>query len=170
MVFQLKFDIGRLVLVVIASLGLMHALPVSAQTQNETASFAVLPKAQLSIFSTSSRQKKRADFIVELARTPEHQRQGLMFRPTLADNAGMLFVFNKPRQARFWMRNTLIPLDMIFIKSNGEIETIVTRWDTQSDSPSLSTGNVRYVLEINAGFAQKLGIEAGHFIQLSALP
>ena len=81
MVLQLKFDIGRLVLVVIASLGLMHALPVSAQTQNETASVAVLPKAQLSIFSTSSRQKKRADFIVELARTPEHQRQGLMFRP-----------------------------------------------------------------------------------------
>ncbi|MGC6475745.1 MAG: DUF192 domain-containing protein [Parvibaculales bacterium] len=167
---QVKFYVYGLALILLGG-WFLQDLPAYAAPQNPSAApMETLPLGRLSVFATADKKIKQADFIVELARTPEHQRQGLMYRSELADNAGMLFIFNKPRQARFWMRNTLIPLDMIFIKSNGEIENIVTRWDTQSDRPSLSTAIVSYVLEINAGLAQKLDIKPGQFIQLSTMP
>ena len=105
------------------------------------------------------------DFQVEMALTPEQQRIGLMFRPAMALDKGMLFVFPHPRQASFWMRNTLIPLDMLFIADDGSVVNIAERTETQSDRSYRSTGPVRAVLEINGGLSALLGIASGDRVE-----
>ena len=100
-------------------------------------------------------------FQIEIADDPAEQARGLMFRPSMAADAGMLFVFDEPRQASFWMQNTMIPLDMLFIDDTGRVETIAVRMDTYSTRASSSEGPVRAVLEINGGLSEKLGIEPG---------
>jgi uncharacterized protein len=98
---------------------------------------------------------------VEVARTAPERSRGLMFRVSLPENEGMLFLFERPDQLTFWMRNTLIPLDMIFIedamKVLGVVENAEPRTDTGRSVPGLS----QYVLEMNGGWAQRHGIEAG---------
>ena len=106
---------------------------------------------------------------VEIADTAEKQRVGLMFVPHLPPQTGMVFPMQPPRIARFWMRNTLVPLDMIFILPGGLIGQIVTRRDTQSDRVSVSQQPVSAVLEINAGEAQKLKIGVGDIIKLEGV-
>jgi uncharacterized membrane protein (UPF0127 family) len=98
---------------------------------------------------------------IEIADDPSEQARGLMFRSSMAEDAGMLFVFDPPRPASFWMHNTMIPLDMIFIDDSGRVESIVERRDTYSDRVSQSKGSVRAVLEINAGRSRELGLEPG---------
>lgn len=125
-----------------------------------------LPQARALIYKSLMEAQPFRTFTIEVAATAETMRQGLMYRKALDRDAGMLFVFPQDRQARFWMRNTLLPLDMIFIRKDGEIESIVERYDTQSDVASLSKGLVRYVLEINAGVSRQLGIKPGHFVRI----
>lgn len=103
----------------------------------------------------------RHRFEIEVADDPAEQARGLMFRPSLPAGAGMLFVFEPPRQAHFWMRNTMIPLDMIFIDETGRVESVAERRDTFSDRVSSSQGPVRAVLEINGGLSRQLGIGPG---------
>lgn len=112
--------------------------------------------------------KPVARFKVELADTPEKMSRGLMYRTGLPADQGMFFVLGAPRIATFWMRNTFVPLDMIFIRQDGEIESIVTREDTLSPDRSRSIGPVAYVLEINAGQSEILGIAPGHYVRLGS--
>jgi uncharacterized membrane protein (UPF0127 family) len=100
-------------------------------------------------------------FSIEVANDPAEQAQGLMFRPSLPENAGMLFIFEPPRPANFWMRNTMIPLDMIFIDATGKVESIAERTDPYSEQISSSRSNVRAVLEINGGLSRRLDIRPG---------
>ena len=100
-------------------------------------------------------------FTIEIADDPAEQARGLMFRPSLPVDAGMLFIFEPPRPASFWMRNTMIPLDMIFIEDSGRVESIAERNDPYSQRTSSSLGDVRAVLEINGGLSRQLGIAAG---------
>ena len=100
-------------------------------------------------------------FAIEIADDPEEQARGLMFRPALAADAGMLFVYATPRPANFWMRNTMIALDMIFIDDTGRIESIAERTDPYSERVSSSQGDVRAVLEISGGLSRELGIGPG---------
>lgn len=100
-------------------------------------------------------------FLIEIADEPAEMARGLMFRTALPADAGMLFVFDQPRRANFWMHNTMIPLDMIFIDATGRVESIAERMDTFSDRTSASAGDVRAVLEINGGLSAKLGIGPG---------
>ena len=100
-------------------------------------------------------------FAIEIADDPDEQSRGLMFRPALPADAGMLFIFEPPRPANFWMRNTMIALDMIFIDDTGRIESIAERTDPYSERVSSSEGDVRAVLEINGGLARALGIGPG---------
>ncbi len=93
------------------------------------------------------------------------QAKGLMQVPSLAPDTGMLFVFDPPRKVGFWMRNTRIPLDMIFIGADGRIAEITTRHDTNSDRLTTSKEAVAAVLEIAAGRAAELGVKAGHIVQ-----
>jgi len=100
-------------------------------------------------------------FTVEVARTSAEQAQGLMFRETLAADAGMLFPFASPRPASFWMKNTLIPLDMIFIRADGTIARVAANTVPQSLEPVGVSEPVAAVLEIPGGRAAELGISAG---------
>ena len=103
----------------------------------------------------------RHRFSIEVADDPAERARGLMFRPARPTDAGMLFIFEPPRPAHFWMRNTMIPLDMVFIDDAGHIESIAERRDTFSDRTSSSQGPVRAVLEINGGLARQFGIGPG---------
>ncbi|MGQ0560014.1 MAG: DUF192 domain-containing protein [Sphingosinicella sp.] len=101
------------------------------------------------------------NFLVEVARTPEQQAQGLMFREYLGDGEGMIFPFPSPRPASFWMRNTLIPLDMLFIRADGTIARIARRTTPLSDESIVSGEPVAAVLELRGGRTEELGIEEG---------
>lgn len=100
-------------------------------------------------------------FEVELAVSPQQQAQGLMYRPSLAADAGMLFIYRPAREVSMWMKNTMIPLDMLFIAEDGEIVKIVERAVPFSLTPIPSDRRVRAVLEINGGMVNRLGIRPG---------
>jgi len=100
-------------------------------------------------------------FDVELAVTERQQSQGLMFRRSMAANAGMLFDYGALKQIQMWMKNTYIPLDMIFIDSNGKVINIVERTIPESLIIISSRGRARAVLELNSGTASRLGIKKG---------
>jgi uncharacterized membrane protein (UPF0127 family) len=105
--------------------------------------------------------KKTHRFTVELARTEEEQATGLMNRSSLAPDRGMVFPFDPPRDASFWMKNTLIPLDMIFVRADGTIANIEANTVPLSLEPVYSDGPVAAVLEIAGGRSAELGINAG---------
>ena len=100
-------------------------------------------------------------FTVEVARTPEQQAMGLMHRQSLAPDRGMLFPYDPPQNASFWMKNTLIPLDMIFIRENGTVARVAENTVPLSLDPIPSLEPVAAVLEIAGGRAAELGIQAG---------
>jgi uncharacterized membrane protein (UPF0127 family) len=110
----------------------------------------------------------RHEFDVELALTPDQRSQGLMYRREMAKDGGMLFDFGPDYgRASMWMKNTFIPLDMLFIKSDGRIESIAERTTPHSLEAISSRGPVRYVLELNGGTAARLGIGPGDRIELA---
>ena len=100
-------------------------------------------------------------FDIELAESPQQQSQGLMYRRSLAADAGMLFVYRPARPVSMWMKNTLIPLDMLFIAEDGKIVKIVERTVPLSLTSISSDRKVRGVLELNGGTADRLGIRPG---------
>lgn len=103
----------------------------------------------------------RYRFGIELAVTPEQQAQGLMNRPEMAADSGMLFIFEPMRPVSFWMKNTLISLDMLFVGADGRIVNIGARTEPLSMASVPSDGPVRAVLEINGGLSAMLGIRPG---------
>jgi len=100
-------------------------------------------------------------FNVEIAREESDKQKGLMQRESLDDNKGMLFEFSPPQLVSMWMKNTIIPLDMIFIKKNGEIARISEQREPFSEMSIASGSVVSAVLEIRGGRARALGIKAG---------
>ncbi len=108
-------------------------------------------------------------FTVELALTERQQSQGLMFRRRMARDAGMLFVYRTPRVITMWMRNTYIPLDMIFIAADGTIDRIVERTIPLSAETISSGRRVIGVLELNAGVAARLGLSRGDRVRAAVL-
>lgn len=100
-------------------------------------------------------------FQVEVARTSEQQAKGLMFRTALMDDHGMLFPHEEPRELSMWMRNTYIPLDMLFITADGTIHRIEHQTEPLSEKVIGSNGPVSAVLELAGGASERLGIKAG---------
>jgi uncharacterized protein len=100
-------------------------------------------------------------FTVELATTEAERERGLMFRKELPPGRGMLFDFHREQQVGFWMKNTLIPLDMIFIDDRGRIISIAQNAKPMSEDLIMSGGRVRAVLEVIGGTTHRLGIEPG---------
>ena len=100
-------------------------------------------------------------FTVEVARTPEQQARGLMERQSLAPDKGMVFPYEPPQAVAFWMKNTLIPLDIIFIGADGRIINIAENTTPYSLEPVPSAGPALAVLEIGGGLSAELGIEPG---------
>lgn len=142
----------NLVLVVVLALSMAQA----AAAQQET-----LPIEAVTVRLADGTEQV---FQSEMAITPQQQAMGMMFRTEMAPNAGMLFVFGEVRRASFWMRNTLIPLDIIFVRANGRIANIIANAEPETEAHRRSTGRVAGVLEIPGGRAAELGIQAGDLI------
>ncbi|MGN7931369.1 DUF192 domain-containing protein [Sphingopyxis sp. 22461] len=139
---------------IFTALALSLALPMAACSSDasEEASVATIPV-------TIAAAGKAHVFNVEVARTDEEQDRGLMFRTSLPEGGGMIFPFTKPRIGSFWMKNTLIPLDMFFIRADGSIDRIAENTIPESLEPVVSGGEVSAVLELAGGTAAKLGID-----------
>ncbi len=125
------------------------------------------PRTRVTVETASG---ARHAFKVELAITPEQQMRGLMYRESLPAGAGMLFLYDTPTNASFWMRNTLIPLDIIFIGADGRIVNIHANARPLDETQIPSKGPVTGVLEINGGLAGRLGIRAGDRVLHPAFP
>jgi uncharacterized membrane protein (UPF0127 family) len=134
---------------------LLCVLPAAAQTERK----------DLTVVTRSGPQQ----FQVEIADDPVERSRGLMYRREMADEHGMLFDFGGEEPASFWMQNTYIPLDMIFIKADGTVESIAERTTPLSQKSVVSKGPVRYVLEINGGLSDRLGIAPGDKVSGPAL-
>ena len=128
---------------------------------------AVLPAAplaraaDLSAITIRTADGRILPFKVELALTPEQSRLGLMNRASLPADQGMLFDFHAEQPVYMWMKNTLIPLDMIFIAGDGHVAGIAERTVPLSEAIIASPGAVRGVLEVNGGVADRLHITVG---------
>ncbi len=107
---------------------------------------------------------------VEVAATPERQSLGLMYRKELPEGAGMLFVFPEASEHTFWMKNTVLPLDMIFIGDDQRIVGIVRDAVPFTTSPRTVGVPSRYVLEVNAGFSDRHGLQRGDRVTFERVP
>lgn len=145
------------------SIDTMRTFPAAyAQRAGNLVSFS---RESLTILSDG----KKHDFSVELALTNRQQTQGLMFRRRMAASAGMLFVYRREEPTAMWMKNTYIPLDMLFIGQNGAISHIAERTVPMSEAIISSGGPVIAVLELNAGTASRLGLKPGDRVVSAAL-
>tara|TARA_R110002073_G_scaffold28167_10_gene89738 strand:- start:89 stop:508 length:420 start_codon:yes stop_codon:yes gene_type:complete len=125
-----------------------------ASEVNAQASF---PRDTLSIQT----ETQRYDFDVELALDDSHRSYGLMFRDSLPEMSGMLFVYDRKREISMWMKNTFIPLDILFVDGNGKIMNIAKSAQPRSFSIIRSKREAKAVLELNGGLTDKLGIDVG---------
>lgn len=131
---------------------LLLAAPALAQPQTG------LPTTEIVIQTASARHK----FTVELATKPEQMQRGLMFRREMAADHGMLFDYGAEQAGiAMWMKNTFIPLDMLFVKADGSVLNIAERTVPQSLATVAAAGPVRVVIELNGGTASRLKIKPG---------
>jgi uncharacterized membrane protein (UPF0127 family) len=140
--------------VAVASIGLAACGPIDAKTSPRTAHVKLVP---LDIQTA----KGVLHYKVEVATTSQEQAKGLMFRTSLPERGGMIFPMKPPRFASFWMKNTLISLDIIFIRPDHTIESIAANAVPQDLTPLESGEPVAAVLEIAGGEAARIGIAPG---------
>lgn len=105
----------------------------------------------------------------EIAVTDNQKARGLMFRTSLPDNEGMLFAYDTPQEITMWMRNTYIPLDMVFIRADGIVHRVEARTEPLSERIISSNGHVTAVLELAGGAADRLGLKPGDTVRHSQL-
>jgi uncharacterized membrane protein (UPF0127 family) len=148
----------RLVLLALIAAAALRSGEVRAQLPEPTAAQPTLPQAAIVILA---RDGRRLGFDVELAATAREQTTGLMFRPSLAPGKGMLFLWARPWRAEMWMKNTLVPLDMLFIRSDGVIDTIHANAVPESEVTIASRDPVAATLELPGGTVGRLGIAEG---------
>jgi hypothetical protein len=110
---------------------------------------------------TSKAGDVKAKIDIEIAETDEQRQQGLMHRAELGERQGMLFLFSSETLLSFWMKDTIVSLDMIFVNDGMEIVTIHRDTIPYSEQSYVSTKKSRYVVEVNAGFTKKIGITVG---------
>jgi uncharacterized membrane protein (UPF0127 family) len=144
---------GKILGALVIALCLVPAGPARAQS-----SLVTFERGELEIETGDG---TRHVFRIELATAPQQQSQGLMFRRSLAPDGGMLFVYPSERTISMWMRNTLIPLDMVFIAADGRIVKVAQRTVPMSLATISSGGPAKAVLEVNGGTAARLGLEPG---------
>jgi uncharacterized membrane protein (UPF0127 family) len=146
-------------LVWLASTGALVSLP-ACKSEGQKAAPASAP-ANTAARVTIDAGDRKIVFRVEVALTPEEHARGLMYRSRLAADAGMVFVFDEPQIQRFWMKNTLIPLDMIFIGADHRIVGVVENAAPETEDERKVGAPSQFVLEIGGGLAAQLGIRAG---------
>jgi uncharacterized membrane protein (UPF0127 family) len=138
----------------------VRRLAVALLTTVQCASRAAQPVAAPRVVVETAAGARHA-VAVELARTDAERMKGLMDRTELGADAGMLFLFDETGLHEFWMKSTLIPLDMIFISEDGRISGIVPRAVPGDLTPRSAGGPSRYVLEVNGGWAERHGVRVG---------
>ena len=120
---------------------------------------------RLKVKIISPEGQMRHAFKAEIADDPQERSQGLMYRKELGGDEGMLFIFTAVTESPFWMKNTLIPLDMIFISEDKTIGSIIANAEPQTETPRVPLESYRYVLEISGGRAQQVGIQVGDKVE-----
>lgn len=147
-------------------LALGAAIPFAAMAQyaEPTKPQPELPKEDVTIVT---RDGTRHVFHVEMAVKPEDQITGEMFRTTVPEDSGMLFDWGGPRESQMWMKNTLVPLDMVFINEDGTIRSIAENTTPRSLAVIDSRGPVRATLELAGGVTAKLNIRVGDKVEAS---
>jgi uncharacterized membrane protein (UPF0127 family) len=140
----------------------LAALAAARPARAQTGPQPELPKEKLVILT---RGDKRHVFSVEMAITAEQQTIGLMNRPVVPADGGMLFDWGAPRPSQMWMRNTVASLDMLFINADGTIRAIAEHTVPQSLAVIDSHGPVRGTLELAAGTAERLDIRVGDIVR-----
>jgi uncharacterized membrane protein (UPF0127 family) len=152
------FATGAAILVALIILGLvMWNRQTNGTAGTPAASAGQMAEEPLELVTASGVKR----LLVEVARTPEQQSKGLMFRTALADDRGMLFPYEQAREVTMWMRNTYIPLDMVFLYADGTVHRIEARTEPLSERIIRSDGNVSAVLELAGGAAERLGLRPG---------
>jgi uncharacterized membrane protein (UPF0127 family) len=139
--------------------------PVCAPVVAQTAAFQRYQTGNLGIESSG----RMHEFRIELAKTARQQAQGLMFRRRMDRDAGMLFVYDTPQIITMWMKNTYIPLDMIFIGADLRVSSIAERTIPQSLETISSQKPSVAVLEVNAGTVRRLGLKVGDRVKSAFL-
>ncbi len=134
------------------------------KTENSTAVNSPVFTKQGELTLTDDKGNSIISIDIEIADNDSRREIGLMGRAEMAERQGMLFVFEEEHYESFWMRNTILPLDMVFIDKQGRIITIHKNTKPFSDENYSSTGLTLFVLEVNAGFTDKYGIKVGDMI------
>ena len=143
-------------------IGALNACSPAASNPAASAAPSVHPASGLAVVPLTVTHGRTAHvFRVEIARSGAEQEKGLMFRTAMGADEGMLFPMDPPRPASFWMRNTVIPLDIVFIGPDGRISNIAAGARPYDETPLPSTGPTKGVLELIGGRAAALGIEPG---------
>ena len=148
-------------------LGVVSCSPGSSDAATSAQAASVHPESGLRVIplTVTSSGGRRHVFRVEVAASEAEQEKGLMFRRAMGPDEGMIFPMNPPRMASFWMRNTVIPLDIIFIGVDGKIGNIAANAIPYNEMPLPSTGLAKAVLELNGGRAAALGIAPGDKVE-----
>jgi uncharacterized membrane protein (UPF0127 family) len=140
--------------------------PAGSTGAAASAATAVHPVSGLPVVGlTVTKGAKKHGFRVEVARSDAEQSRGLMFRTAMAADEGMIFPYDPPSRVGFWMRNTVIPLDIIFIGADRRILNIAANAVPYSEAPLASSGPASLVLELNGGMAAELGIGPGDVVE-----
>ncbi|WP_146620030.1 DUF192 domain-containing protein [Acuticoccus sediminis] len=149
----------RAALLLALALGAVSAAPVVAETVTASPSVAAdtLP-ANVLVAETASGPHR---FTIEIADDPVERSRGLMYREAMDQDAGMLFIFADESERAFWMKNTILPLDIIYADANGTVVSIAKDTTPFSTASIPSDGPTQYVLEVNAGVADEIGLEPG---------
>lgn len=144
------------------------ATPPACKSGGQKAGTTSAPPSTASVAIDTGGRK--VAFRVEVALTPEEHARGLMYRSELAADAGMIFVFEQPSVQRFWMKNTLIPLDMIFIGKDRKIVGVVEDAVPETETERMVGAPSQYVLEIGGGLSARLGIKRGEPVEFQNVP
>jgi uncharacterized protein len=155
--YQDKKIIGLIVVIVIVILYLI--ISQAAKKNNTDEEFVFKKQGELTFYSKDGNPVTNID--IQIAATDYDRELGLMFRKSMAENEGMLFIFPYSQIQNFWMKNTFISLDMIFADTAKQIVTIRKNTKTMSEQSYTSTEPAIYVIEVNAGFCDKHGIKVG---------
>ena len=136
--------------------------PEQSQAPIETAHAEPITKEGEVVFYRDGKKIRKID--VEIAENDAERNKGLMYRPYIPDSTGMLFIFPEPRELGFWMKNTQIPLDIMYVDANKKIISIQKHTKPFSEESLPSNGVAQYVVEVNAGFSDRNDIKPGDVV------
>ncbi len=164
-----RMTILLLVLLIPAVIGILIAtLPSLGAKKNMGPKFQ--KEGTLRITADAAQSQTLADIVIEIAENDDDRTRGLMWRRHMEEDQGMLFLMERQEMQSFWMLNTYIPLDILFIDEQFRIVTIRDNTVPQSLDPVPSSEPARYVLELNGGYCARKGIRVGNYIQYQRTP